>query len=356
MMSDSARLLLAVDLDGDGAHPAAWRHSGRPPGAVLTAGGLRETVATAEAAGFTLATFADTPTPTPPGDGPDAVGRLEAGVRAAFVSTLTDRIGLGPTLHVTTTEPFHLATQLASLDHTSRGRAAWVVGAAADATSLATIGASVPDAGAWRQEVLDVVDTARLLWDSWQDDAVIKEVETGRYLDADRVHHVDFEGATFTVKGPLITPRPPQGQVVVIAPASLDIDDRADIILVNGPEAGERAALTFAEVEVVLGATVADATDRAARLEEATQWPDTGRIRHVGTADGLVELLRSLAGTVSGVRLHPAVHAVDLRLLIGDVLPVLTESGLHRPPVPGDTLRTSLGLPRPANRFAAATL
>jgi alkanesulfonate monooxygenase SsuD/methylene tetrahydromethanopterin reductase-like flavin-dependent oxidoreductase (luciferase family) len=131
-MSDSARRLLAVDLDGDGAHPAAWRHSGRPPGAVLTAGGLRETVATAEAAGFTLATFADTP--TPPSDGPDAVGRLEAGVRAAFVSTLTDRIGLRPTLHVTTTEPFHLATQLASLDHTSRGRAAWDVMSALSTT------------------------------------------------------------------------------------------------------------------------------------------------------------------------------------------------------------------------------
>jgi alkanesulfonate monooxygenase SsuD/methylene tetrahydromethanopterin reductase-like flavin-dependent oxidoreductase (luciferase family) len=57
----------------------------------------------------------------------------------------------------------------------------------------------------------------RALWDSWEDDAVIKDVATGRFLDNDKVHHVRFEGASFSVIGPLITPRPPQGQVVVIA-------------------------------------------------------------------------------------------------------------------------------------------
>ncbi|XVQ06717.1 LLM class flavin-dependent oxidoreductase [Spirillospora sp. CA-255316] len=352
-MTDSARLFLAVDLDGDGAHPAAWRHSGRPPGAVLTPGALRASVTAAETAGFTLATFADTP--VPPSDGPGAAGRLEAGTRAAFVSTLTDRIGLAPTLHVTTTEPFHLATQLASLDHASRGRAGWVVGAAADAASLATVGASAPDAGALRQEVLDVIDTARALWDSWEDDAVIKDVETGRYLDADRVHHIDFTGAAFTVKGPLITPRPPQGQVVVIAPAALGVDDRADVVLVDGTEPGDREALTFAEVEVVLGATEAQAADRLAMLEEAAPWPETGRLRHVGTPDGLAGLLRSLAGAFDGARLHPAVLAVDLNSLISGVLPVLKSEGLHRPPAPGGTLRAALALPRPTNRFAAAS-
>ncbi|MFC0042314.1 LLM class flavin-dependent oxidoreductase [Actinomadura rayongensis] len=348
-----SRLFLAVDLDGDGAHPAAWRHSGRPPGSVLTPQALRASVSAAETAGFTLATFADTP--VPPGDGPTPAGRIEAGTRAAFVSTTTDRIGLAPTLHVTTTEPFHLATQLASLDHASNGRAGWVVGAAGDEASLATIGATAPDAAALRREVLDVVDAARLLWDSWEDDAVIKESRTGRYLDADRVHHVDFEGATFTVKGPLITPRPPQGQVVVLAPAALDVDDRADIVLVDGPDAEDREALAFAEVEIVLGTTTAQAEERAARLDADAAWPRSRRLRHVGTPDGLVELLRSLAVTFDGVRLHPAVLATEFELLISDVLPVLADEGLFRPPAPGATLRDSLGLPRPANRFAAAS-
>ncbi|WP_433250700.1 LLM class flavin-dependent oxidoreductase [Actinomadura nitritigenes] len=358
------RLPTAIELDGDGAHPAAWRYSGRPPGAVLTAGALRDGVAATEAAGFTLATFDDAP--VPPHAGVNAAGRLEAGTRAAFAATITERIGLAPALHVTTTEPFHLATQLASLDHAGRGRAAWLVGAANDPESLATIGAAPLAPEELRREVRDVVDAARLLWDSWEDGAVIKDAATGRFLDADRVHHIDFAGARFTVKGPLITPRPPQGQVVVLAPAALGLGARADIALVGGHDTAalaERAAeareagaaLAFAEIEVVLGGTDASAAARAVRLEESAAWPDTGRFRYVGSAGGFARLLRSLAGTVDGVRLHPAVLAADLPLLAEHVLPALAAAGLHRPPATGATLRDALGLPRPANRFTAAS-
>ncbi|MFC5744310.1 LLM class flavin-dependent oxidoreductase [Actinomadura rugatobispora] len=353
-------LHLAIDLDGDGAHPAAWRHSGRPPGAVFTGSALRATVTEAERAGFALVTFDDGP--LPPSGGPNAAGRLEAGTRAAFAATVTGRIGLAPTLHATTTEPFHTATQLASLDHASRGRAAWIVGAAADPDAFATIGAEPPAPEALRREVLDVVEVSRLLWDSWEDDAVIRDAASGRYLDADKVHHVDFEGATFTVKGPLITPRPPQGQVVVLAPDTLGLGGRADIALVAAPDPGaieERAGraretgvpLVFAEIEVVLGATAAE---RAALLDEDTPWPDGGGLRFTGTAEELTRLLSSLADVVDGVRLRPAVLAADLPVLAGAVLPALAAAGLHRPPEPGATLRAALGLPRPANRFAAA--
>ena len=88
----TAPLALAVELDDDGAHPAAWRHSGRSPDAVFSGAALRRVVATVQAAGFTLATFADTP--LPPAADPDAgrpldaAGRLEAGTRAAFVATI----------------------------------------------------------------------------------------------------------------------------------------------------------------------------------------------------------------------------------------------------------------------------
>ena len=78
-------------------------------------------------------------------------------------------------------------------------------------------------------------------------------------------------------------------------------------------------------------------------------------LRHVGDAEGLLELLRALAEVVDGVRLRPAVHAVDLPVLIERVLPVLAAEGLlHEAPRRGATLRTTLGLPRPANRFALA--
>jgi alkanesulfonate monooxygenase SsuD/methylene tetrahydromethanopterin reductase-like flavin-dependent oxidoreductase (luciferase family) len=114
--------LLAVEAGGDGAHPAAVR----PPGAdAVTA--FTAPVAAAEAAGFAL---------------------------------------VAPTLHVTVTEPFHLATQLAALDHASLGRAGWVVGADNRAAAYATIGGVPLSPPELRREIADIIDVARQLWDS----------------------------------------------------------------------------------------------------------------------------------------------------------------------------------------------
>jgi alkanesulfonate monooxygenase SsuD/methylene tetrahydromethanopterin reductase-like flavin-dependent oxidoreductase (luciferase family) len=365
----TGRLLLAVEADGAGAHPAAWRHPGPPgfaldPSFVLDPRSIKETVQIAERAGFAFAVFGDGPVPPPAG------ARIEAGVRAAYLSQLTRRIGLAPALHVTTTEPFHLATQLASLDYASHGRAAWVVGAANDGPARATIGAAPLDDGARSQEVRDVIDVARALWDSWEDDAVIRDVATGRFLDNDKVHHVRFDGASFSVVGPLITPRPPQGQVVVIAADSLGVADRADITLVGGFSAltghgqrviaqrAERAReagspLVFAELEVALDFPGERAHRRLARLNSLEPWRITDRARFSGSADALAEFLAQLAAHVDGVLCYPAETAADLPVLNDEVLPALTASGLARRPDPDAvTLRDVLGLPRPANRFA----
>ena len=66
-------------------------------------------------------------------------------------------------------------------------------------------------------EAADYVEVLRRLWDSWEDDAEIRDVATGRFIDRDKLHYIDFEGRWFSVKGPSITPRPPQGQPVVAA-------------------------------------------------------------------------------------------------------------------------------------------
>ena len=115
------------------------------------------------------------------------------------------------------------------------------------------------------------------------------------------------------------------------------------------------APLAFAELEIALDTAQTPAAERLARLDAATPWPATTALRHVGSADSLVDLLERLADEVDGVRLHPAVLAVDLPILVERVLPALDARGLLRPaPAPGATLRETLGLPRPANRFARA--
>jgi alkanesulfonate monooxygenase SsuD/methylene tetrahydromethanopterin reductase-like flavin-dependent oxidoreductase (luciferase family) len=118
--------VIGIKLGGDGAHPAAWRFAAHQPGTLLGGRRIRETVQEADVAGFHLATFRDSQT-TDTGS-PGVTGRIDAVQRAAFAAPLTRSIGLVPEAGVVYTEPFHVATQLASLDYSSRGRVGYVGG------------------------------------------------------------------------------------------------------------------------------------------------------------------------------------------------------------------------------------
>jgi alkanesulfonate monooxygenase SsuD/methylene tetrahydromethanopterin reductase-like flavin-dependent oxidoreductase (luciferase family) len=186
----------------------------------------------------------------------------------------------------------------------------------------------------------------------------------------DKVHHIRFEGASFSVVGPLITPRPPQGQVVVIAGDSLGVAGRADITLVGGFSArtghGRQAIarraeqarqagspLVFVELEVALDRPGEHADRRLARLNSSAPWRVTDRARFSGSAAALVEFLGGLTAHVDGVLFYLAETSVDLPVLAAEVLTALTAGGLaQEPAADAVTLRDVLGLPRPVNRFA----
>ncbi|MDQ1033951.1 alkanesulfonate monooxygenase SsuD/methylene tetrahydromethanopterin reductase-like flavin-dependent oxidoreductase (luciferase family) [Streptomyces sp. V3I8] len=357
-------LRLAVELDGEGAHPAAWRRAAHSPDHLLTSRRVSRVAAAAENAGFTLITLEDSA--LPPGGSPDnpsgVAGRIGAVERAAFIAASTSVIGVAPVVPVTYAEPFHVSSQLASLDHVSTGRAGWVVSEETrPAAARAWDRPLVDGAAARARESRDGVEVVRALWDSWEDDAVIRSVATSRYLDRDRLHYVDFTGDTFTVKGPAIVPRPPQGQLVVLGSPDLVPAGLLDVGLVAGRGLAEVAtaaaaagtARTFAEIEVALDTSDASAGERVADLERHAPWADRGRLRHVGSATGLAALLGRLRGVVDGVRLHPLVVDEDLEVLSRLVLPYLFEQRHAVRPLPGTTLRGRLGLERPANRYAA---
>ena len=97
-------------------------------------------------------------------------------------------------------------------------------------------------------EAADYVEVIRRLWDSWEDDAEIRDVATGRFVDRAKLHYIDFAGRYFSVKGPSITPRPPQGQPVVSALAHHAAPYRlvarcADIGYVTPRDAGDARAI-----------------------------------------------------------------------------------------------------------------
>lgn len=340
---------IGIHIDGAGSHPASWHDYPDDIDRLTGAARTRELIARLESSGLTYATFAGSHLP-PASSG--APGRLAPVQQAAFAGPLTTRLGLIPEIPVTYVEPFHTATQLASLDHASNGRAGWLVSAENSTEAARQFGLEALDAAELAAEIEDVVRVNRLLWASWDEDAVIRDRATGRYLDRDKLHYADFHGRGFSVKGPAITPRPPQGQLPVFARLEHSGAD-ADIVLVDGGaslardvdaarEAGARRVV--ADLEVVLDARGETASARLARLDAHDTWARTAVERYAGDADGLVDRIRELSRVVDGVRLIPASLEQDLDELRFQILPALLTEGVIAGGAPAH-LRGALGLP-----------
>ena len=238
----------------------------------------------------------------------------------------------------------------------------------------------VGQAGDLLEEAADYVEVIRRLWDSWDDDAEIRDAATGRFIDRDKLHYIDFSGRWFSVRGPSITPRPPQGQPVVSAlghgAAAYQLIARAaDVGFVTPRDAGHAAgivaeiraaeqaagragppALLFGDLVVFLAADQASAATRRARLDDLAGAPlDTDAAVFAGTAAGLADLLAEWqqAG-LAGVRLRPGAIPDDLEEITRVLVPELQRRGAFRRRYESRDLRGLLGLERPASRYARA--
>ncbi|MFF4349086.1 LLM class flavin-dependent oxidoreductase [Streptomyces sp. NPDC001530] len=396
---------LAVALDGAGWHPAAWREPVARPRELLTAAYWTDLVTEAERGLLDFVTIEDalglqsSHLTEPDGRTDQVRGRLDAVLIAARVAPLTSHVGLVPTVVATHTEPFHISKAIATLDYVSTGRAGVRVQVSARANEAAHFGRrTFPpfrfedlESPAIRElsvelfdEAADYVEVVRRLWDSWEDDAEIRDVATGRFVDRDKLHYIDFEGPHFSVKGPSITPRPPQGQPLVTALAhetgtgapfrllgrSTDLgyvtphdaeQTRAVVAAVRAEQdAAGRAAEPlhlFGDLVVFLDDDPAAAAARRERLDSLAGHPYTSDARiFTGTPVQFADLLQELAQAgLSGFRLRPAVVGHDLPAITRGLVPELQRRGAFRTSYEADTLRGLLGLARPANRYAAAT-
>jgi alkanesulfonate monooxygenase SsuD/methylene tetrahydromethanopterin reductase-like flavin-dependent oxidoreductase (luciferase family) len=374
MSAPTRPLHLGVALDGAGWHPAAWREPDARPAELFTAGYWADLVLEAERGLLDLVTFEDAFTlqsddPFAPDERTDRVrGRLDAVLIAARVAPLTRHIGLVPTAVVTHTEPFHLAKAIATLDYVSTGRAGVRVQVSARADAAANVGrrpelAGPPVLADLLAEAADYVEVLRRLWDSWEDDAEIRDVATGRFVDRDKLHYVDFTGRWFSVKGPSITPRPPQGQPVVAALGHAEaayglIRSSADLGFGTPHDAGQAAELAaaipgphvWADLVVFLDDTEAAARARRDRLGDF----GTDAAVFAGTPAGLADLLLEWrAAGPTGFRLRPAALPHDLVAITRGLVPELQRRGAFRTGYEAGTLRGLLGLDRPTNRYSA---
>ena len=198
---------IALALERAGWHPAAWRAQTARPHELTSPVYWRDLLRTADDAGLVLATIEDALSLADrfePTDGlrRDRVrGRLDAVLLASYLAPLTSRIGLVPTVTTAHPEPFHVATGIQTLDFASRGRAGVRLVAGASAAERANFGRRAsgvdalpssgrvedsPEIAAAFREAGEFADVLARLWDSWQDDAVIRDAASGRYVDADR--------------------------------------------------------------------------------------------------------------------------------------------------------------------------
>jgi FMN-dependent oxidoreductase (nitrilotriacetate monooxygenase family) len=145
----------------------------------------------------------------------------------AAMAVATSRVGLIATASTTYTEPFNLARQFASIDHISRGRAAWNIVTSWLATAAENYGGagqvSHADRYARGEEFMAVV---KALWDSWAADAVVDDRVAGVYARRDRMRRINHRGDFYTVAGPLNMPRCPQGRPVLVQAGSSDTGRR----------------------------------------------------------------------------------------------------------------------------------
>ena len=406
MVPTPAPLHLAVALDGAGWHPAAWREPDAQPQRLFTAGYWTELARHAERGLLDFLTIEDgldlqSDDHLAADSRTDRVrGRLDAVLIAARAAPATRHIGFVPTAITTHTEPFHLSKAIATLDYVSSGRAGIRVQVAARASTAAHFGRrEIPPLRADRladpemqrliaghfDEAADYVEVLRRLWDSWEDVAEIRDVATGRFIDRDKLHYIDFEGRWFSVKGPSITPRPPQGQPVVAALGHASVPYRliarsADIGFVTPRDTAHAAEIVaqiraeqasagrpeqastgqtvhvFGDLVVFLDETKAAAVARRQRLDEraGAEYRSDARI-FTGTAIGLADLLQEWqAAGLTGFRLRPAALPHDLTQITDRLVPELRRRCLFRARYEADTLRGLLGLARPASRYAAA--
>jgi alkanesulfonate monooxygenase SsuD/methylene tetrahydromethanopterin reductase-like flavin-dependent oxidoreductase (luciferase family) len=401
MPNTSSPLHLAVALDGAGWHPAAWRAADARPDQLFGAGYWAELVAEAERGSLDFVTIEDSLTLQSddlfePDDRTDRVrGRLDAVLIAARIAPRTQRIGLVPTAIVTHTEPFHVSKSIATLDYVSTGRAGVRVQISGRHDVAAHFGRrelprlsldAIDDPAGQRQigeyfaEAADYVEVLRRLWDSWEDDAEVRDVATGRFLDRDKLHYIEFEGRRFSVKGPSITPRPPQGQPIVAALGhgcvSYElIAGATDVGFVTPHDAAQAANIAgeiralqwvagrtrdtvhiFGDVMVFLDTTASAAQARRHRLDDlaGVEFRSDADI-FVGTPAQLADVLQEWhAAGLSGFRLRPGTLPYDLVQITEGLVPELRRRGLFRTGYEADTLRGLLGLTRPANRYAIA--
>jgi alkanesulfonate monooxygenase len=439
----SRQLHLGAFMRPVSIHTGAWRYPGAFPDANFNLSHMQRMVQTLERGKFDAFFMADhlavLNMPIEALKRSHTVTSFEPFTLLSALAVVTDRIGLIATASTTFDAPYHIARRFASLDHISGGRAGWNIVTTSNPDAALNFGLEDHmqhgERYARAREFYDVVTG---LWDSWADDAFIRDVESGIFFDPDKLHAIKHRGRYLSVRGPLNIARPVQGWPVIVQAGASDAGrqlaaETAEVVFAAGSNLGgaqrlyadikgraERAGRDPDHLKILPGAlvivadTVEEARARRARLDSLVHYdsaiaslsialgqdasgfdpdgplpqiPETnasksgrervielarreslnvrqlaqrlggyGGLAFVGTpatiADEMEQWLLERASDGFNVMFPYVPHGLED--FVERVVPELQRRGLFRREYPGSTLRDTLGLPRPANRFFAS--
>jgi FMN-dependent oxidoreductase (nitrilotriacetate monooxygenase family) len=220
-MSQSRRLHLGAFMRPVSIHTAWWRYPGAFPDANFSFAHLKRFIRTLEQGRFDAFFMADHLALL---NMPMAALKRSATVTSFDPLTLlpalavvTEHIGLIATASTTYNEPYHIARKFASLDHISGGRAGWNVVTTSNPEAAPNFGYEEHlEHGERYRRAREFFDVVTGLWDSWADDAFVRDVESGIFFDPAKLHVLGHKGRHLSVRGPLNIARPVQGWPVIV--------------------------------------------------------------------------------------------------------------------------------------------
>jgi FMN-dependent oxidoreductase (nitrilotriacetate monooxygenase family) len=220
-MSQSKQLHLGAFMRPASIHTGAWRYPGAYSDANFNFAHLSRFAQKLEAGRFDAFFMADhlAVLNMPP----EALKRsatvtsFEPMTLLSALSVVTDHLGLVATGSTTYEEPYHVARRFSSLDHLSGGRAGWNIVTTSNPDASMNFGRDEHlEHGERYKRAREFYDVVTGLWDSWADDAFIRDVDSGIFTDFDKMHVLDHKGEFLASRGPLNIARPVQGYPVIV--------------------------------------------------------------------------------------------------------------------------------------------
>ncbi|MEC0405171.1 LLM class flavin-dependent oxidoreductase [Bacillus velezensis] len=378
-------------IHGVGGTTDGWRHPDADPTASTNAAFYRQKAQTAERGLFSFAFIADGLFISEKSI-PHFLNRFEPITILSALTASTTHLGLIGTFSTSFTEPFTIARQLMSLDHISGGRAGWNLVTSPQAGAARNHSKeSLPDHSRRYAIAQEHVDVVRGLWNSWEEDAFVRNKETGQFFDPYKLHRLYHKGEYFQVEGPLNIGRSKQGEPVVFQAGSSetgrsfaarnadavfthsnsleetkafydDVKKRAadygrdasklrifpgiSPIIAGSQEEAEAKYQEFAEL-----IPIENAVKYVARFFDDYDLSRFPRTHFIGTPERVASLIETWfqREAADGFIIHSDIPGM-LEAFVDQVIPILQEKGLYRKSYPADTLRGNLGLDIPACR------